>query len=115
MIGPLALRIDISLDHFAGKGAFSYHQVSGQSVSVIGDLGSSVYWMLGPGYYQLEDQTQIAGHNVKDQRQYFGAQAAVGVSFPLLRWKGFLEAAAVKLFAPGPTTVYFPLRFGVRL
>jgi hypothetical protein len=79
------------------------------------DLGSMFYWAAGPGYYQSSVKTQISGHNVTEQRSYFGAQAALGVNIPVFRWEGFLEVSAAKLFAPGPTIMYVPLRFGMRL
>ena len=60
------------------------------------------YWVVGPGYYQSTVKTQISGHNVSEQRSYFGAQAALGVNIPVFRWEGFLEVSAAKLFSPGP-------------
>jgi hypothetical protein len=39
----------------------------------------------------------------------------VGVNFPVIRWDGFLEIGAAKMFSPGPSLVYVPLRFGIRL
>jgi hypothetical protein len=115
MIGPLALRIDIGYDRFSGKGGVDNTTLSSQTVSVLGDFGSMFYWMAGPGYYQSTAKTQISGHNVSDQRQYLGAQAALGVNIPVFRWEGFLEAGGVKLFTPGPGKTYVPLRFGIRL
>ncbi|HEX7546154.1 MAG TPA: hypothetical protein VF368_05470 [Gemmatimonadaceae bacterium] len=115
IIGPLPLRIDISYDFLSGKGALSSTAISGQSVSLMGDVGSMFYWAVGPGYYQSTVKTQISGHNVTEQRTYLGAQAALGVNIPVFRWEGFLELSAAKLFAPGPTIMYVPLRFGMRL
>ena len=115
MIGPLALRIDIGYDRFSGKGGVDNTTLSAQTVSVLGDFGSMFYWMAGPGYYQSTAKTQISGHNVSDQRQYLGAQAALGVNIPVFRWEGFLEVGGVKLFTPGPGKTYVPLRFGIRL
>jgi hypothetical protein len=115
MIGPLALRIDIGYDRFPGKGGVDNTTLSSQTVSVLGDFGSMFYWMAGPGYYQSTAKTQISGHNVSDQRQYLGAQAALGVNIPVFRWEGFLEVGGVKLFTPGPGKTYVPLRFGIRL
>lgn len=115
MFGGFALRIDISYDHFAAKGGVDATTISGQAISLLGDLGSSFYWIAGPGYYQSTDKSQIAGHNVNDQRSYFGAQAALGVNIPVFRWEGFLEASAVRMFTPGQVKMYVPLRFGIRL
>lgn len=115
ILGPLSLRIDIGYDFLSGKGAISSTTISGQSVSLMGDLGSIFYWTVGPGYYQSTVKTQISGHNVTEQRTYFGAQGAVGVNIPVFRWEGFLEVSTAKLFAPGPTIMYVPLRFGMRL
>lgn len=115
MIGPLPLRIDITFEFLPGKGAISSTTLSGQSVSLLGDAGSMFYWVVGPGYYQSTVKTQIAGHNVTEERNFLGAQAALGVNIPVFRWEGFLEVSATKLFAPGPTIMYVPLRFGMRL
>jgi hypothetical protein len=115
MIGPLALRIEIGYDHFAGKGAIANTTITGQGISLIGDFGSRFYWAAGPGYYESTGKTQILGHNVVDQRTYLGAQAALGMNIPVFRWQGFLEVSAVKAFQPGPTIVFVPLRFGMRL
>jgi hypothetical protein len=115
MIGPLPLRVEIGYDHFSGKGAVGNTTISTEAVSVMGDFGSTFYWAAGPGYYQSTAKTQISGHNVNDQRSYFGAQAAIGMNIPVFRWDGFLEVSGVKLFSPGPSIVYVPLRFGIRL
>jgi hypothetical protein len=115
LLGPLPVRIDIGYEFLSGKGAISSTTISGQSVSLMGDVGSMFYWSAGPGYYQSSVKTQISGHNVSEQRNYFGAQAAVGVNIPVLRWEGFLEVSTAKLFTPGPTIMYVPLRFGMRL
>jgi hypothetical protein len=115
LLGGLALRIDIGYDHFAGKGGIDGTTISAQTVSLLGDLGSSFYWIAGPGYYQSNEKTQIAGHNVTNQRTYFGAQAALGVNIPVFRWQGFLEAGGVRMFTPGESKMYVPLRFGIRL
>ena len=115
MLGPLPLRIELGYDHFSGKGAIANTTLSAEAVSVMGDLGSTFYLAAGPGYYQSSAQTQISGHNVNDQRSYFGAQAALGMNIPVFRWEGFLEVSGVKLFTPGPSIVYVPLRFGIRL
>ena len=115
MIGPLALRLEISYDHFAGKGGSASTTFSGQAISILGDFGTRFYWAAGPGYYQSNHTTQINGHNVVDQRSYLGAQAAVGMNIPVFRWEGFLELAGVRAFTPGRTLIYLPLRFGIRL
>jgi hypothetical protein len=115
LIGPLALRIEIGYDRFAGKGGNGSTTFSGQAVSILGDLGARFYWAAGPGFYQSSLTRQINGHNVVDQRNYLGAQAAVGMDLPVFRWRGFVEAGGVKAFTQGASIVYFPLRFGVRL
>lgn len=115
LIGPLPLRIEIGYDHFAGKGAIATTTISAEAVSLTGDLGERCYWFAGPGYYQSNHTTQIAGHNVNDQRSYLGAQAGLGVNIPVFRWQGYLEAGGVKLFTPGSSLVYVPLRFGIHL
>jgi hypothetical protein len=115
ILGPLPLRLDIGYEFLSGKGAASSTTISGQSISVTSEVGSVFYWALGPGYYQSSVKTQISGHNVTEQRTYFGAQAAVGVNIPVFRWEGFLEVSTTKLFTPGPTIMYVPLRFGMRL
>jgi hypothetical protein len=115
IIGSLALRIDLSYDHFAGKAGNDYTTVSAQSISLTGDLGSIFYWMAGPGYYQSNEKTELFGHAITLQHSYFGAQAALGVNIPVFRWEGFLEAGAARLFTPGEIKMYVPLRFGIRL
>jgi hypothetical protein len=115
MIGPLRLRIEIGYDHFAGKGAVNNTSLSSQAVSLTGDFGSLFYWAAGPGYYQTTSKGTILGHEVTNQLQYFGTQAALGMNIPLFRWEGFLEASAVKLFRPGASIIYVPVRVGVRL
>jgi hypothetical protein len=115
LFGSVGLRIDIGYDHFAGKGGVSGSTVSTEAVSFIGDLSPMFYIAGGPGYYQSKINTTLLTHNVTESRQYFGAQAAVGMNIPVFRWTGFIEAQAVKLFQPGPSIVYVPLRFGVRL
>jgi hypothetical protein len=115
MIGPLALRIEIGYDRFAGKGASASTTFSGQAISILCDFGTVFYWAAGPGYYQSNHQTTIEGHNVVDQRSYLGAQAAVGMNIPVFRWQGFLEVSGVKAFTPGASLIYLPLRFGIRL
>jgi len=98
----LALRIDIGYDRLSGKDATASTTISTESVSVIGDLGSIFYAMVGPGSYQANQTTQISGHNVNDQRQYLGAQAALGMNIPVFRWEGFLEVAGVNSSRPAP-------------
>jgi hypothetical protein len=115
MLFGLALRLDIGYDHFAGKGGVDNTTVSAQTVSLLGDLGNSFYWIAGPGYYQSTEKSQISGHDVTIQRSYLGAQAALGVNIPVFRWEGFLEASVVRQFTPGQNRMYVPLRFGIRL
>jgi hypothetical protein len=115
MIGDLAFRLDIGFDRLASKGGIDGTTISAQTVSLLGDLGSSFYWIAGPGYYQSNEKSQISGHNVTIQRSYLGAQAALGVNIPVFRWEGFLEAGAVRLFTAGQIKMYVPLRFGIRL
>jgi hypothetical protein len=115
VLAGLALRIDLGYDHFSGKAGVDNTTLSAQTISFVGDIGNSFYWIAGPGYYQSTEKTQILGHNVTDQRSYFGAQAALGVNIPVFRWEGFLEASAVRLFTPGQIKMYVPLRFGIRL
>ena len=115
IIGPFPLRIEIGYDQFPGKGAVSSTALSSQAVSVTGDFGSIFYWAAGPGYYQTTAKGTILGHQVTDQLQYFGTQAALGVYIPVFRWSGFLEVSAVKLYEPGFNLVYVPVRFGIRL
>ena len=115
MFGPIALRIDIGYEHFAGRDSTGANTTFSQSISFLGDFGSRFYWLAGPGYYQKGTPVTIDGHTGTRNFSYFGAQGAVGVNFQVLRWDGFLEAGAVKLFAPGPTIAWVPLRFGIRL
>ena len=115
MIGALPLRIDIGYAWLGAKGGSRSTSISAQSVSLMGDIGTRFYWIAGPGFYQSDATVNIAGHNASDQRDYFGAQAALGMDIPVFRWTGFLEIAAVRFFSPRPTPMYVPLRFGVRL
>ena len=115
MIGPIALRLDITYDRFASNGGVSGTTFSSQSISFLGDIGTSFYWVAGPGYYQSSSVVSIAGHNLPDERKYLGAQVGLGMNIPVFRWEGFLEVAGVKLFTPGPSKIYVPLRFGIRL
>ena len=48
MIGPLALRIEIGYDRFAGKGASASTTFSGQAISILCDFGTVFYWAAGP-------------------------------------------------------------------
>jgi hypothetical protein len=115
MIGALPLRIDIGYDWLSGKGAARSTSISAQSVSLMGDLGPRFYWVAGPGFYQSNATVNIAGHNASDQRDYFGAQVALGMDIPVFRWTGFLEVEGVRFFSPRPTPMYVPVRFGIRL
>lgn len=115
MIGPLALRIEISYDHFSGKGGAAGTTFSGQAVSLIGDFNATFYWSAGPGYYQSNHPTTINGHTAVEQLNYLGVQAAIGANFPVYRWKGFLEVEGVRPFRGGTTIIFVPVRFGIRL
>ena len=115
MIGPLALRIEISYDHFSGKDGAAGTTFSGQAVSLIGDFGGSFYWSAGPGYYQSNHPTNISGHTAVEELSYLGVQAAVGANFPVFNWNGFVEVEGVRPLRGGTTLVYVPVRFGIRL
>ena len=115
LVGPLGLRIDIGYDRLSGKNGTASTTISAQSVGIIDNFGPMFYWVVGPGYYQSQQTAQILGHNVTDQRQYLGGLAALGMNVPVFRWEGFFEVAGVKLFTPGPTRMYVPLRFGMHL
>ena len=115
MIGALPLRIDISYDGLAGKGSSRSTSISGQSISLMGDFATRFYWVVGPGFYQSTTTVNISGHNGSAQRDYLGAQVALGMDIPVFRWTGFLEVAGVRFFSPYPTPMYVPLRFGMRL
>ena len=117
MIGPLPLRIEIAYEPLRRQGRDRQHDALGPVRQPAGGrrLRCSIGWS-GPGYYQSTVKTQIAGHNVNGRaRRILGAQAALGVNIPVFRWQGYLEVGGVKLFAPGPTIMYVPLRFGMRL
>ncbi len=111
ILGPLALRIDIGYDHFAGKAGVSGSTITTQALSFVGDLGPLFYIAAGPGYYQSQVKTTIGTHDVTESLQRFGAQAAIGMNFPVYRWRGFVEVAGVK----SSNATFAPLRFGVRL
>ena len=115
MIGRLALRIEISYDHFSGKGGAAGTTFSGQAISLIGDLGDTFYWSAGPGYYQSNHPTTINGHTAVEQLNYLGVQAGIGANFPVFRWKGFVEVEGVRPFRGGTTLIFVPVRFGIRL
>jgi len=115
MIGPLSLRIDIGYDFLGSKGPAYGTTITAQSIGVTGNLGSMFYWSASPGYYQTSEKTDLFGHRINALRTYFGAAASLGVNFRVIRWDGFLEASAVRLFSPGPALAYVPLRFGIRL
>lgn len=115
MIGPLPLRIDIGYAWLTGKGTSSSTTISAQSVSVMGDFGTRFYWIAGPGFYQSTQTINVSGHNASDQRDYLGAQVALGMDIPVFRWTGFFEVEGVRLFSPRPTPMYVPVRFGIRL
>ena len=115
MVGPLKLRIDIGYDHLSGKDGAQPFQLSSQAVSLAGEFNSTFYWIIGPGYYQTQQKSEIAGHTVNSQRSMLGAQAAVGMNFRITRFDAFLEAGAVKLFNGSLNQMYVPLRFGFRL
>ncbi len=115
VLGPLALRIDLGYDHFAGKAGVTGSTLSTQGLNFIGDLGPMFYIAAGPGFYETQIKTMILTHSVTESRQIFGAQGAVGMNFPVYRWRGFVEVGAVKLFSSAPSVSYVPLRFGMRL
>jgi hypothetical protein len=115
VLGPLALRIDLGYDHFAGKAGVSGSTITTQAINFIGDLGPMFYIAAGPGFYQSQVKTMILTHDVTESRQVFGGQAAIGMNFPVYRWRGFVEVAGVKLFSSNPGAEYVPVRFGVRL
>ena len=115
MIGPLALRIEIGYDHFASKGGNGGTTISTEAVSLVNDFNSTFYWAAGAGYYQSQIKTSISGHNVTEQQQFLGVQAALGMNYPLFRWTGFVEVDGTRLFAPGLSIAYVPLRVGIRL
>ncbi len=115
LFGPLGLRIDIGYDRLSGKDGTATTTISAQSVGLVGNISPMFYWVVGPGFFQSQQTVQILGHNGTAQQQYLGAQAALGMNVPVFRWEGFFEIAGVKLFAPGPTRMYVPLRFGMHL
>lgn len=115
MIGPLALRLELGYDFFSGRNGNPGSVFSGQGISVLGDVGSIFYWAVGPGHYDSTIKTEILGHGVTEQGNYFGVQAAVGVNIPVFSWDGFIEVGGTKLFSPNPTISYVPVRFGMRL
>ena len=115
VMGPIRVRIEIGYDHFSGKNGIDNTSLYTQALSLTGDFASVFYWVAGPGYYQANSKGTILGHQVTNQFQYFGTQAALGANIPLYRWQGFLEAGAVKLYQPGPSIIYVPVRFGIRL
>lgn len=115
MIGPLALRIELGYDFFQGKDETARTTIAAQGISVLGDIGSMFYWAAGPGYYESTVKTQILGHEVSEYNSFFGAQAALGMNFPVFGLDGFVEVGAMKLFSPNPAISYVPFRFGMRL
>ena len=116
-VGPFDLRVDFAFDRFGGKGTIARYQYTSFAVNLIKDAGTGVYWLGGIGLYNAQDQAgaQIAGRAGNANHSHVGAQAGLGVNFTLFGRGAFVEADAVKLFAPGPGITWIPFRLGIRI
>ena len=115
MVGPLSIQLAIGYDWLGGVGTSKSTTIAVQAISLEGDFLPWLYWDAGPGFFESTQTINISGHNALAQQDYLGVQGTVGVEFPLIRWKGFVEGGIVRFFSPHPTPMYVPIRFGVRL
>ncbi|HVT37509.1 MAG TPA: hypothetical protein VHE78_00560 [Gemmatimonadaceae bacterium] len=124
--GPWSLRTGLSFDRFSGKGSIDNLQfftlLGGELVH---RSGTRWYQYAGFGFYQsrtiVRPQPTVGGTAAPPATDRlndffdFGFQAGVGINYTLADTKTFVEFGFVNVLTIGPTSVWFPVRFGIRL
>jgi hypothetical protein len=125
--GSWALRTGLSFDRFGGKGSIDNLQfftfLGGELVH---HSGTTWYQFGGIGFYQsrapVRQDMQLGGAPSANASGRagggfwdFGFQAGVGVNYTLADTKTFIEFGFVNVLTTGPTSVWVPVRFGIRL
>ncbi|HLA90088.1 MAG TPA: outer membrane beta-barrel protein [Gemmatimonadaceae bacterium] len=109
--GPWKVRGGIAFDMFSGKGAVdNYQYLSYFTLDLVHETSKTVYQYGGVGLYQSKTAVEDEARSESD----FGFQGGVGVNFGKDR-KTFLEFGLVDVITTGRTSVWFPVKIGIRL
>jgi len=107
-----SLRGDLSWDHFGGKGFVDSYSYLGVAANLLHrSTGSKAYQFGGLGLYSAKtafvDRLNTEETNV-------GMQLGVGLDFKPGDVNTFLEFGLTDVFTSGSSSLWFPLRFGIR-
>jgi hypothetical protein len=71
------------------------------------------YLNFGGGVYRVESEGVLYGQSVSGADTKFGVLGGVGVSFPLRKTRGFLEARVHNVFTDGGSSRVYPISVGL--
>ena len=71
------------------------------------------YLTIGGGFYRLESKGVLYGQDVSASGTKAGVAGGVGVNFPVLGRRGFVEARVHNIFSDGTSARIYPLSVGI--
>jgi len=112
-------RADFTFDRFGAKGAVDNFQYFTIATNLVHHSNTKFYQYGGLGLYNAKSVGKSTGVGLTPANsateQAFGFQGGVGVSLDVLGPKGFMEVGMVSVLTSGRNSVWFPIRFGIRL
>lgn len=117
--GSWGFRADFTFDRFGAKGAVDNYQYFTLATNLVHHSNARFYQYGGFGLYNAKTVGKSGGVGLTPAssvtEQAFGFQGGVGLSLDLLGPKGFMEVGIVDVLTSGRSSVWFPLRVGIRL
>ena len=107
-----ALRGDFSFDRFAGRAPVDSYQYFTVATNLVHRSNAKLYQFGGFGIYTAK--TAIAADNTRAESA-FGFQGGVGLNLRTTGPKTFVEVGITDVLTTGRSSVWFPVRFGIRM
>jgi hypothetical protein len=107
-----SLRGDFSFDRFGGKGGVNSYQFFTVATNLVHRSNPKLYQFGGFGIYTA--QTAVSADNSRSESA-FGFQGGMGFNLTTTGLKTFLEFGITDVLTTARSSVWFPVRFGIRI
>jgi hypothetical protein len=106
------IRGDFAFDRFGGKAGVQSYQFFTVATNLVHRSNPKLYQFGGFGIYTAK--TAIDANNTRAESA-FGFQGGVGLNLTTTGLKTFLELGITDVLTTGQSSVWFPVRFGIRI
>ena len=107
-----ALRGDFSFDRFAGKAGVDSYQFFTVATNIVHKSNPKLYEFGGFGIYTAKT---AFGPGDSSAESAFGFQGGVGYNLSRTGLRTFVEFGITDVLTTGRSSVWFPVRFGIRI